>query len=298
MLTICGHQYLSMGKILRKAPLLFNILLVFNTACTADKSKMLAHDIRLFQNNETWELAKAVRNEDTNSIHKLISLKKIPVDSKESKFGETLLGWSVITNHYSSTKALLEEGADPNLLETYSRKSPFMYACGYGPEYGKRTDLLKLLLRYGGKPNAVSQGQTPEGFKPRETPLMIAAKCCLLKTKLLVESGANVNFVNEKNESPLLSAVELGGNEKAETTRYLLLEKGADFRKAFVITIDKDTIPFAELLRHWVYPLGSRDYKIKMEIVNYLKGKGQDYFKTTIPPYFYKNYPKEYLMKY
>jgi hypothetical protein len=115
---------------------------------------------------------------------------------------------------------------------------------------------------------------------------------------MLIESGANVNYVNEKNESALLSAAELGGNERAATTKYLLFDQHADFRKAFVITINKDTISFAELLRHWVYPLNSKEYQTKMEIVKYLKTQGQDYWKTPIPSYYYKNYSKEYLSKY
>lgn len=272
--------------------------IVLFISCAPDKSKMLGNDIRLFQGTRSWELAKAVEDDDTTLIHKLIKIDKIPVDAREPSLGETLLMWAVYSNHQRSVKALLKEGADPNLLETYSRKSALMYASDYGPDFYKGTETLKLCLKYGGNPNAVSNGQTPEGYKIRETPLIIASKCCLAKVKMLVNAGASVNYVNEKNESALLSAVELAGNEQVQTTKYLLFDQHADFRKAFVITIDKDTSTFAELLRHWVYPLNSREFQTKMEIVKYLKTQGQDYWKTPVPSYYYKNYSKEYLSKY
>ena len=273
-------------------------IVLFISCGIPDKNKMLGNDIRLFQGTKSWALAKAVENDDTTLIHKLIRIDKIPVDARETRFGETLLIWSVYTNHPKSVKALLEEGADPNLLETYSRKSALMYASDYGPDYYKGTEILKLCLKYRGNPNAVADGKTPEGYKIRETPLIIASVCCLAKVKVLISAGADVNYINEKNESALLAAAELGGNEKVETTRYLLFEQHADFRKAFVITIDKDTISFAGLLRDWVYPLNSKKYQTKMEIVKYLKTQGQDYWKTPIPSYFYKNYSKAYLAKY
>jgi ankyrin repeat protein len=144
---------------------------------------MLGNDVRLFQDTKAWELAKAVKDDDTTLIHKLIKVDKIPIEFREPRFGQTLLSWAVYTNHYKSVKALLEDGADPNLLETYSRKSALMYASDYGPDYYKGTEILKLCLKYGGNPNSVANSQTSEGYKPRETPLIIASKCCLAKNK-------------------------------------------------------------------------------------------------------------------
>jgi len=283
-------------------PLRLSVFFIFSLVvlgCSKpDKKSMLGDDIRLFQDTKAWELAKAVKKGDVPNIHKLIRETKIPVDYREPRFGQTLLIWAVYTNHYESVKALLEDGADPNLLETYSRKSALMYASDYGPNYYKGTEILDLCLKHGGNPNFVATGQTPEGYKIRETPLIISSKCCLVKTKMLVDAGANVNYVNECNESALRSAISLGGSEQVATTEYLLFEQHADFKKAFVITIDKDTISCAGLLRHWVYPLDSKEYKEKMAIVKYLKAHGQDYFKTAIPSWYYKNYSKEYLSKY
>lgn len=277
--------------------ILIAVTLLMNS-CSDDKTNMLGYDIRLFKGGETWQLAKAVEKEDIEEIHHLIKANKVPVDTREEKFGMTLLIWSINTGHVKSAKALLEEGADPNLFETYSRKSAIMYASDYGPNYDKRTEALKLCLKYGGNPNAVTIGKTSEGYKPRETPLIIASKCCLAKVKLLIDAGANVNFTTENNNNALLSAAELGGNEKAATTEYLLFDKHADFKQAFIVTIDGDTTNFAKVLRHWVYPIGSKEYNIKMKIVKYLQKQGQDYWKTPVPPYYYKNYSKDYLSKY
>jgi ribose 5-phosphate isomerase RpiB len=46
------------------------------------------------------------------------------------------------------------------------------------------------------------------------------------------------------------------------------------------------------------YPLDSEGYKVKMEVVEYLKQKGLDYWKEPIPGQYYKNYEKAYLEKY
>ena len=103
--------------------------------------------------------------------------------------------------------------------------------------------------------------------------------------------------MNEYNQTALGEASNSVGGA-AKITRYLLIEKNADFNKTFVVTIQGDTTSFAGLLRYWSFDLNSEDYKIKMEIVNYLKEQGQDYWKTKIPKHYYNKYPKEYLEKY
>ena len=85
--------------------------------------------------------------------------------------------------------------------------------------------------------------------------------------------------------------------DAAKITRYLLIEKKTDFKNTFLVTINGDTTTFAGLLRNWTFDLNSDDFKIKMEIVNFIKSK-QDYWKTSIPKHYYNNYSKEYLDKY
>jgi len=195
---------------------------------------------------------------------------------------------------------LLRNGADPNVADTYNRTSAFMSAATYGPDYDRSPALLNLLLAYGGDPNAVEQGTKPDEpqYKPRNTPLLYAAGCCLEKTKRLVEAGANVNFKNENQRTALLAALH-GGKEGPQVVHYLLLECKADFKNSFVVTYDThDTICFAQLLRQWVYPLNSPEHKTKMEIVHYLQVHGQNYWETPVPEEIKRHYAAEYVARY
>ena len=282
-------------------------------SCTSDdsklvglpnKSKMLGADIRLFQGTEAWPLAQAVEAEDTTEIVRLIREEGIPVDSKEDRFGQSLLIWATYTNRYTSAKTLLENGADPNLTDDYSGKSATLVSSDYGffggegdnAGYDTSVAMLKLILEHGGDPNQVHKGKHPDNINKIQTPLMVAARCCLHKTQLLVEHGANVNFGNGF-QSVLFSAAH-GGKDRGLILKYLLIEKEARFKDKYALTIDGDTLRITNLLRSWVEPLDSKDYQVKMEIVEFLKNHGMDYADTKVPKHLFANYSKEYLEKY
>ena len=292
------------------------VIIIFATAwlgCTSDdskgvgkpdKSKMLGADIRLFEGTEAWTLAKAVEAEDTTEIERLIREEGVPVDSKEDRFGQSLLIWATYTNRYNSAKTLLENGADPNLTDDYSGKSATLVSSEYGffggngdkAGYDTSVAMLRLVLDHGGDPNQVHKGKHPHNINKIETPLMVAAGCCLHKTQLLVEHGADVNFGNGF-QSVLFSAAH-GGKDRGLILKYLLLDKGADFRNKYAVAMNGDTIRITNLLRSWVEPLDSKDYQVKMQIVEFLKNNGMDYSETKVPKHLFANYSKEYLEKY
>ena len=56
-----------------------------------DKSELTGRDYRLFQNTPAWELAKAVEDENTEQIDKIVSENPELINYQESKYGETLL---------------------------------------------------------------------------------------------------------------------------------------------------------------------------------------------------------------
>lgn len=85
---------------------------------------------------------------------------------------------------------------------------------------------------------------------------------------------------------------------KIDIVRYLIIEKSADVHKVFTIRMNNDTARIGELLRLNVYPLDSSEYEVKMEIVNFLKKIGIDYWKVPIPKYLYQKYSKNFLDKY
>jgi hypothetical protein len=75
--------------------------------------------------------------------------------------------------------------------------------------------------------------------------------------------------------------------------------------KPLIKTIEDKNLYVADFLRDLNYTLDSKEYLKKMEIVNYLKNEGIDYFKSPIPETTIelakRNYPnswQEYLDKY
>jgi ankyrin repeat protein len=257
---------------------LLNIIL-FTTiiACgEVNKRDLLADDIRLFKNSPVWKLAKFVEEEDTSAMKELLIKDNSKIDYQESNFGKSLLNWAAYNSKVNAAKILLEFGADPNLPDTYDGRSAFIQSCGYsffsGDGYDTSTELMELMLQYGGDVNAVEVGPRVDGHETRYTPLMMAASCCYEKVKILVEAGADINYVDEFNES-VLRKVALGNKDNDKTMKYLLIEKGANPEKAFVLTNSGDTVKLPKLVENWNFEEGTEEFKNKQIILEYLKTK-------------------------
>lgn len=253
---------------------------------SACQENLLGSDIRLFKKNN-WDLAQAVEKEDTIKIREILCRDKNKVDKREPRFGQTLLIWSVSEHKYNSAKILLEYGANPNLHDKDGLSAIIAAA-----DNSETSEFLKLLLKHGGDPN--NKDMSVKNILNR-TPLVAAARNRLESVKILVESGAEINFGKERKGSAIFAAL-IGDN--VEIVRYLLIEKGADFNYPMITRIDGSPAYITDLLRNWTFPLESKEYKIKMEIVDFLKKNGMDYWKTKIPEIFYNSYSKEYLDKY
>lgn len=237
---------------------------------------------------EYRELAIAVEKEDTLAIKKRIKLKGLDVNYHEPDFGETLLMWAVQNGKYKSCKVLLELGADPNTKSFDSKTSALMFSA----EKYNTSKYLNLLLSYGGNANDSSDFQ---GTNFLRTPLIAASSSRLKSVKILIKNGANINYVSHHHQTALGSAIS---SNYINIARYLMIEKGANFNIFLGKTIQGDTIRIVNSLRSCVFPLESEDYKVKMEMVDYMLERGVDYWKTPIPHHYYKNYDSIYLSKY
>jgi ankyrin repeat protein len=257
------------------------------SGCKQAGEGLLGTDIGLFK-GVAWELAQAVEGQDTVKIKQIIISHKISVNYQEPKFGETLLEWAVWTNHYKSAKSLLENGADPNLQDYADGYSAFTYAANKF----ETSAYVRLILNYKGNPNALAKNDSTSMYP---TPLISAAYHRLESVKLLVDAGADINYMAKNYKCALAAAFAF---KKVDIVHYLLIDKGADFQKPFGRTIDGRDIMITNLLRNWIFPLNSEKYEEKMEIVKYLKDKGMDYRETPIPEHYYKLYSKEFLNKY
>ncbi|GHU63509.1 hypothetical protein FACS1894123_06400 [Bacteroidia bacterium] len=271
------------------------------SSCIFESENLLGKDIRLFKKTPVWSLAKAVEKENLEQIRYLVKEKNVPIDFQETCFGNTVLLWATYHGKVKSIEVLLKLGANPNTQDYYNGDNAIMIASGasfYDETNRCNSTLLRLMLKHGGDVNSVQQSGELAEKGSAATPLTKASSVCLEKVKLLVEAGADINYVDSSGGgNPLgISLVQ----EKSDIARYLLIEKRADYHNAEkVIFIDgKDTMRVVYLLRHWLFPLDSEEYKIKMEIVDYMLQQGEDYWAEPIPQDYLKKYPKEYLEKY
>lgn len=260
------------------------------TSSVQEDSNLLGNDVRLFNSTPVWEMAKAIEKNDTLSLRALLKEQpKSILNYQEKKFGQSLLNWSVYASHYPAVKVLAELGADPN-LKAKDSTSAFINAANHY----ESTDYLKTLLIYGGDVNAAADIDAPQHHR---TPLMASAKS-LENVKILINAGANPNFVYNKNGEMQSALVYAFYSDNIDIIKYLIMDVGVDCKHATGVTITGDSLYVTNDLRLLPYPLKSIEYKKKMEVVAFLKKQGIDYLKAPIPAHYLKIYDKDYLEKY
>ena len=254
---------------------------------------MLGDDFRLYKHTPAWSLAKAVEDEDTTEISKQVLQMHISVDYRDPEYKQTLLMLATRTNKIESVKKLLELGANPNAHNDstkYFGQSAVLLACRFTRPSSK---ILALLLKYGGNPNSTACGVKENGLGEivpiRDFALSAAVFSSFEKVKLLVDAGANINYATSTENCAIENCMIF---DRMDIMLYLL-QKGADYRRKFTeIDLDKPDYPTFEVdilykLRKCVYPIGSKEYTDKMKVVNFLKKKGLDYWKSPIPSGMY-----------
>jgi hypothetical protein len=274
----------------------FSTLLIF-TSCLAQKDKPVGRDVNVFRDSPAWDVALAIRDQDNDKVKSLLKGKPLSIiNFRDKYYGQSLLNWAVYRDNYESAKILIEAGADPN-LKGYDSTSAVIHAA----DKAETSDYLCLMLKYGGNPNSVADIDAPQHLR---TPLIAAAYKRLESVKMLIDAGANPNFIyrisrgnigGETIQSALIYAFY---GKKIDVVKFLIVETGVEFNYVMSTTIDGNPHYILYYLRDLVFPLDSEQYKIKMEVVNYLKTKGLDYWREPIPELYKKQYDKSFLEKY
>jgi hypothetical protein len=240
-------------------------------SCGWNNRDLTGYDIEIFK-GPAWKLAKAVDSEDTIKIKRILHEGIISVNYQEPYFGHTVLLWAVRMGKIKSVEVLLKNGADPNLPNTYNGSSAFMEACKFGINYDRDTQILKLLMEYGGDPNCEEKGPRRQGNKTRKTPLILAASCCFEKVKLLVEAGADIDYRTEFGGNALFSAL-IGANESLEILHYLVIEKKADIGMPLYTTIAGKEVFLSDDLLKIRWPEEEAKQKLLIDLLKYVNGK-------------------------
>lgn len=276
-------------------------------------------NIGIYQDTPVWELAKAVKNNNIWKIKSLLKDNPELVDYKDPKYGATLLIWAVGTERYNAAKALLECGADPDIICTHTGETALYTASGYSwvDNFAKKDAIyVELLLEHGADPNIGFAGTANDNFTEiGTTPLMNSIGCGIEKTKALVEGGADINFqLPESKETAAIVAINHVWSNTLDSEMiyayYLIVEKKADISQAHYYgknIKDETTVhsPVANLRRWTPDDLESEGYQMKMAIVEEFKKNGYDYWATEIPKDIIEQYQKllpdtweEYLENY
>ena len=257
---------------------IFGLLLILfgcsNRDTSVDKTKLLGWDYRLFQNTPAWTLAKAVEDGNIDKIKEEVSKDKSLLSFREPRLGQPILMLAVANKNFISVKTLLELGADPDMQDTWEGTSALMIAADIGgggfihPDADPR--FLKILIAHGADVNEAQKGPRVHGNQIRKTPLEVACSAGNLDyVKILIDAGANVNYVNEYGMTSLYAAII---SENPDVVMYLL-QKGADFKRPMAKAVDGRNISVLDAI-DWNFPSNSEEYKKKIQILNFLHEHG------------------------
>lgn len=277
-------------------------------------------NINIFKDTLAWELAKAVKDQDTSKIKEIAKESPTLLDYQEPNYGLTPLIWATGMTKYSSVKTLLECGANPNIVskmyKTYGEETALSTAAQYpwtNVLGSKNPKYVKLLLEYGADPNWTYTG-SEYGIVPGTSILMESIGYGFEKTKALVEGGADINYKTKFGRTAAIEALISGSGYSLSDVRYahyLIFERKASITEPYYrdksYQVGDSNLKFypVGLLKRWVLKLGSKEHKMKMEIVSEFERQGVDYRNTEVDDstleqikQTFPNSWEEYLKKY
>ncbi|MFS8418300.1 ankyrin repeat domain-containing protein [Xanthomonas campestris pv. campestris] len=198
------------------------VVLLAITGCSPAAQSRYAPE-RNFTDPKALALALAAEQGDAEEVRRLMKVEGVNPDTIFSKDGYPLLFWPIFTHNPTGLKAMLDNGADPNVALPYQTLDRGVRNNPNAMVWAAEQDdpiYLKMLLDHGGDPNTRNANN--------ETLLFHA----LIKQdkwpniQLLVERGADVNALAGMGGTLIENYVGTGGFEPA----FWLLEHGADPR--------------------------------------------------------------------
>lgn len=260
--------------------ILFSLIILTFFSC---ESYLPGFDFKLFDNTDAEKLADAVKNEDLNDIERIVKENKSLIDFHDPKFGHTLLMLAVANDLEKSTEKLLELGADPNKKSiqignlSAEITTPMFIACS---KYYKKnfcdTTILNMLIKSGGDVNAFRiEKSINEDYEVKETLFTEATKSdCLPMIKLLINSCIDINdYSYENGRGPITNTILL---DNLNILKFLIFEKNIKIPQYVFVrhaykNDPREELTIEEFLNEQKYDVDSENYKIRKEILEYLK---------------------------
>lgn len=239
-----------------------------------------------FKGTQTYELAKAVMNQNESKIKKICTSNPEAMYGCDEELNYTVLHFAILYKKFKSAKALLEAGMSPDVQSATSGETPLYLASAGSIDF----KFFKLLIDYGANPEIGTKYLENHVFTTGGTPLMKlptmyvpAKKNNMAKAKYLIEvAGADVNTTDADGNTAAIEALIIKDLEMAS---YFICDLKADVTKPYYtpkyIVMENNEIlihyPVSILKDMWLYPLDSDEYKIKMKIVEEFERQGVDY---------------------
>lgn len=194
-------------------------------------TNLFGSDSRLFQGTAAWDLAKAVADDDSARVERILQKHPEIIDIQEPRYGTTVLIQSIYCRRYKAFLALLRNGADVDIHDYEDGASPLNTVFFHSRKDTTCLKYVEKLVEYGADVNDYGRGngglRLLGHYNYTSTPLMNACSSGLLDcVKFLVENGADINMRFNLGETALNHAIM---GEHYDIAIYLI-EHGADFR--------------------------------------------------------------------
>ncbi|WDJ94052.1 ankyrin repeat domain-containing protein [Xanthomonas campestris] len=196
------------------------VLLLAITGCSPAAQSRYAPE-RNFTDPKALALALAAEQGDAEEVRRLMKVEGVNPDKIFSKDGYPLLFWPIFTHNPTGLKAMLDNGADPNVALPYQTLDRGVRNNPNAMVWAAEQDdpiYLKMLLDHGGDPNTRNANNESLLFHA------FIKQNKWDNIKLLVERGADINAVAGMGNSITAAYAIRGGFDFV----YWLLQHGAD----------------------------------------------------------------------
>ncbi|MEQ7421650.1 ankyrin repeat domain-containing protein [Xanthomonas campestris pv. campestris] len=196
------------------------VVLLAITGCSPAAQSRYAPE-RNFTDPKALALALAAEQGDAEEVRRLMKVEGVNPDKIFSKDGYPLLFWPIFTHNPTGLKAMLDNGADPNVALPYQTLDRGVRNNPNAMVWAAEQDdpiYLKMLLDHGGDPNTRNANNESLLFHA------FIKQNKWDNIKLLVERGADINAVVGMGNSITAAYAIRGGFDFV----YWLLQHGAD----------------------------------------------------------------------
>ncbi|MEP1306353.1 MAG: ankyrin repeat domain-containing protein [Balneola sp.] len=278
--------------------LLFFLLLI---GCDyRSKSNKIDSSMSLFETTIAEKIVYAIKEEDLKKIEEILITDTLLLSYQEPKFGRSLVHLVAREKKCKSLQKLLELGTNSNLKDIYGETALFESIYNLNEFDSKLGDCISVLLEHDADPNTTNYDESNLNkgsiLEKGTSVLMLASSRSYEASTMLVEYGANINY---KTKTGKTAAIVSLLTKNLKVAYLLIVENKAKVTDSYnassilgISTISEesklndllsqDLYPI-DLLSNWIFPIGSDEHFLKMEIVKEFENQGLEYRDRKIP---------------